>query len=109
MDREKIIKELRKLDDSELLSLYREFLEAKQYFDNKIYDMSEFDHIMGDKTPSEIVSHCYYGNFCPKHAYFTVIAYGNLLSSDHLTRLMDLDKFIDWIIDINHEFLKVVR
>lgn len=105
MDREKIIKELRKLDDSELLSLYREFLEAKQYFDNEIYDMSEFDRVMGDKTPSEIVSHCYYGNFCPKHAYFTFIAYGNLLSSDRLTRLMDLDKFIDWLIDSNHEFL----
>ena len=109
MDREKIIKELRKLDNSELLSLYREFLKAKQYFDKEIYDMSEFDCIMGNKTPLEIVKHCYYGDFCPKHAYFTFIAYGNLLSSDRLTRLMDLDKFIDWLIDNNHEFLEDIK
>lgn len=109
MDREKIRKELKKLDDSELLSLYREFLEAKQFFDHEIYDMSEFDRVMGNKTPLEIVSHCYYGNFCPKHARFTFIAYGNLLSSDCLTRLMYLDKFIDWLIDSNHKFLEDIK
>ena len=109
MDKEKIRRELKKLDDSELLSLYREFLKAKQYFNKEIYDMSEFDRIMGNETPLEIVNHCYYGEFCPKHAYFTFIAYGNLLSSDRLTMLMDLDKFIDWLIDNNHEFLEDIK
>ena len=109
MDREKIIKELRKLDDSELLSLYREFLEAKQYFDDEIYDMDEFDEIMGNETPWDITRKCFYGDFCPNHAYFKFNGYGGLISTDYLTEWIDLDNLIEWLIDTDHEFLEGIE
>lgn len=109
MDIEKIKEYLNNLDDNELLSLHREFLEDMQYCDDEIYDMDEFDEIMGNETPWDIARKCFYGDFCPNHAYFKFNGYGNLISTDYLTEWIDLDNLIEWLIDTDHEILEDIE
>lgn len=69
------------LNDDTKLGMMRD-AEAYGYVSSgdSIYDMDDFDEIMGDARPSEVADKMYYGDFNPNHDYFIFDGYGNLES-----------------------------
>lgn len=80
--REKLAAYIGDMPGNKAISLHNEYCERDHRYDNHIYDMDEFDEIIGECLPSELARMCYYGDFCPANSYFWYNGYGNLVSSD---------------------------
>lgn len=80
---EKIKNALDEMGTAEIIAIHNTYCDASNNMDDYIYDMSEFDEIMGNMTPWEIARACFYGHeFCPAHDYFRFNGYANLESFD---------------------------
>lgn len=79
---ERIIDAIENLSNNEAVSLWNEYCNESNHMDDYIYGMNEFDEIMGDMKPWDVVRACFYGNFCPADNYFWFNGYANLESSD---------------------------
>lgn len=74
---------LENLDSVSLVTIWNDFCDADNRYDDHIYSMDEFDAIMSNMSPFEIARAAYYsGKFCPAHNYFWFNGYGNLESND---------------------------
>lgn len=80
---EKIKEVLENMGTAEIINIHNEYCSASNNMDDYIYDMDEFDEIMGNVTPWEVARACFYGHeFCPAHDYFRFNGYANLESFD---------------------------
>lgn len=95
INKNEIIEILENLDDSEILSIYREM---DSY--NSIFNIEEFDEICSSMTASEIANKTFYGDFNPYHNYFTFDGYENFKSSDWLSDLIYFDEIADFVIGL---------
>lgn len=86
---------LENLDDSEILSIYREM----DSYDS-VFEMDEFNEICESMTADEIARRCFYGDFNPNHDYFMFDGYENFKSSDYLSDLIYFDEMVDFIIGV---------
>lgn len=103
MDKQEQIKEyLENLDDSDLLSIYNEYV--SETYDNDIYTMDEFDEICGSMNPSDLACKIFYGKFNPNDEYFIFNGYENLESSDDLADFIDFDYLADYCIRNDEDF-----
>lgn len=81
---EKIKAIIEEMDNGDKVELWNESCREYGYPDDEIYSMDEFNDIMKDYLPFDIVQKIYYGgNFNPNSAYFYFNGYANLVSLDY--------------------------
>ena len=80
---EKLAAYIGDMQEDKAISLHNEYCEHDHKYDDHIYDMDEFDEIVGECLPSDVARMCYYVDFCPTDSYFWYNGYGNLVSSDY--------------------------
>lgn len=95
---------LENMSESKLFTIYNEYLDKTEYYDDRIYDMEEFDEMMDGMSPSDIALKIFYGDFRPNDHYFKFDGYDNLQSFDYISDEVDLEEIADYIIDNDEDF-----
>ena len=83
--RQKIVDYINDMKTEEIVELHNSYCEAAGYEDDRIYSMYEIDEILEGRTPTDILSMGFYGDFRPQHDFFWFNGYGNLKSADYIT------------------------
>ena len=85
MIKQKIVDYINSMNDDEVIELHNSYCEAAGYEDDRIYRMYELDEFLEGRTPTDILSMGFYGDFRPQHDFFWFNGYGNLESADYIT------------------------
>lgn len=93
------------LNESQKATVIREYNDANNYC--HVYDMEDFDFIMGNKSPMEIVSKCCYVDFNPSHSYFRCDANDCFQSSDDVCEWTDSDDMAGWYKDNDYILVRL--
>ena len=105
MTKTEIIKDLlENMSESQLYIIANEYFDKTEYYDDRIYDMDEFDEIMSGMSPSDIAMKIFYGDFRPNDNYFKFDGYANLQSFDYISDEVDLEEISDYIVDNDEDF-----
>lgn len=80
-----IINSMNDYDVYDVIELHNSYCEAAGYEDDRIYSTDELDEILEGRTPTDILSMGFYGDFRPQHDFFWFNGYGNLESADYIT------------------------
>ena len=81
----KLVDYINSMNDDEIVELHNRYCEAAGYEDDRIYSMYELDEILEGRTPTDILSRGFYGDFRPQHDFFWFNGYGNLESADYMS------------------------
>ena len=82
--RKKLVDYINSMKTEEIVELHNCYCEAAGYEDDHIYSMWELDEILDGRTPTDILSMGFYGDFRPQHDFFWFNGYGNLKSADYI-------------------------
>ena len=82
--RKKLVDYINDMKTEEIVELHNSYCEAAGYEDNRIYSMYELDELLEGRTPTDILSMGFYGDFRPQHDFFWFNGYGNLESADYI-------------------------
>ena len=82
--RKKLVAYINDMKTEEIVELHNSYCEAAGYEDNRIYSMYELDELLEGRTPTDILSMGFYGDFRPQHDFFWFNGYGNLKTADHI-------------------------
>ena len=105
MTKTEMIKDLLEdMSGSQLFMICNEYFDKTEYFDDRIYDMDEFDEMMDGISPSDIATKIFYGDFRPNDNYFKFDGYDNLKSFDYISDEVDLEEVADYIVDNDEDF-----
>ena len=105
MTKTEMIKDLlENMSESQLYIIVNEYFDKTNYYDDRIYDMDEFDEIMSGMSPSDIATKIFYGDFRPNDNYFKFDGYANLQSFDYISDEVDLEEIADYIVDNDEDF-----
>ena len=105
MTKTEMIKDLlENMSESQLYIIANEYFDKTNYYDDRIYDMDEFDEIMSGMSPSDIATKIFYGDFRPNDNYFKFNGYANLESFDYISDEVDLEEIADYIVDNDEDF-----
>ena len=105
MTKTEMIKDLlENMSKSKLYIIANEYFDKAEYYDDRIYDMDEFDEIMSGMSPSDIATKIFYGDFRPNDNYFKFDGYDNLQSFDYISDEVDLEEIADYIVDNDEDF-----
>ena len=105
MTKTEMIKDLlENMSESQLYIIANEYSDKTNYYDDRIYDMDEFDEIMSGMSPSDIATKIFYGDFRPNDNYFKFDGYANLESFDYISDEVDLEEIADYIVDNDEDF-----
>ena len=83
--RKKLVDYINDMKTEEIVELHNSYCEAAGYEDDRIYSMYELDELLEGRTPTDILSMGFYGDFRPQHDFFWFNGYGNLESADFIT------------------------
>ena len=83
--RKKLVDYINSMKTDEIVALHNDYCEAAGYEDDRIYSRYELDEILEGRTPTDILSMGFYGDFRPQHDFFWFNGYGNLKSADYIT------------------------
>ena len=83
--RRKLVDYINDMKTEERVKLHNSYCEAAGYEDDRIYSMYELDELLEGRTPTDILSMGFYGDFRPQHDFFWFNGYGNLKSADYIT------------------------
>jgi hypothetical protein len=114
----KIMEVLKGMEDGDLISVWNEYCDKCNMFDDRIYYMEELDEIFSGQDVTYILNRAFYGHdqwgdnseFNPNRNYFTFNGYGNLISLDWIGwneyagsfgDCIDVQAMIDYIIENN--------
>ena len=95
---------LENMSESQLYIIANEYFDKTNYYDDRIYDMDEFDEIMSGMSPSDIVLKIFYGDFRPNDHYFKFDGCANFQSFDYISEEVDLEEIADYIVDNDEDF-----
>ena len=85
MTKEKrLIDYINSMNTDEIVALHNDYCAAAGYEDDRIYSMDELDELLEGRTPTDILSMGFYGDFRPQHDFCWFNGYGNLESADHI-------------------------
>ena len=71
------------MNTADIIAVHNKYCDGSNNMNDYIYGMDEFDEIMGNMLPLDIVRAAYYGHeFNPTHDYFWFNGYANLESFD---------------------------
>lgn len=74
---------LEEMNTADIIAVHNEYCDSSNNMDDYIYSMEEFDEIMGNMSPWDIVRAAYFGHeFNPTNDYFRFNGYANLESFD---------------------------
>ena len=82
--RKKLVDYINDMKTEEMVELHNLYCEAAGYEDDRIYSRYELDEILEGRTPADILSMGFYGDFRPQHDFFWFNGYGNLESADYI-------------------------
>ena len=82
--RKKLVDYINDMKTEEIVELHNSYCEAAGYEDDRIYSMYELDEILEGRTPTDILSMGFYGDFRPHYDFFWFNGYGNLKSADYI-------------------------
>ena len=82
--RQKIVDYINSMNDDEIVDLHNCYCDAAEYEDDRIYSMYELDELLEGRTPTDILSLGFYGDFRPQHDFFWFNGYGNLETADYI-------------------------
>ena len=83
--RKKLVDYINSMKTDEIVELHNSYCEAAGYEDDRIYSMYELDELLEGRTPTDILSMGFYGDFRPHHDFFWFNGCGNLESADYLS------------------------
>ena len=83
--RKKLVDYINSMNDDEIVELHNAYCDAAGYEEDRIYSMDELDELLEGRTPTDILSRGFYGDFRPQHDFFWFNGYGNLKSADYIT------------------------
>ena len=95
---------LENTNESQLYIIANEYFDKTDYYDDRIYDMEEFDEIMDGMSPWNIATKIFYGDFRPNDNYFRFDGCANLESFDYISDEVDLEEIADYIVDNDEDF-----
>lgn len=105
MTKTEMIKDLlENMSESQLYIIANEYFDKTEYYDDRIYDIDEFDEIMSGMSPWDIAAKVFYGDFRPNDNYFKFDGYANLQSFDYISDEVDLEEIADYIVDNDEDF-----
>ena len=105
MTKTEMIKDLREnMSESQLYTIANEYFDKTGYYDDRIYDMDEFDEIMDGMSPWNIATKIFYEDFRPNYNCFRFYGYANLESFDYISDEVDLEEIADYIVDNDEDF-----
>ena len=105
MTKTEMIKDLfENMNESQLYTIANEYFDKTNYYDDRIYDMEEFDEIMSGMSPSDIALKIFYGDFRPNDHYFKFDGCANFQSFDYISDEVDLEEIADYIVDNDEDF-----
>ena len=81
--RKKLVDYINSMKTDEIVALHNDYCEAAGYEDGRIYSMYELDELLKERTPTDILSMGFYGDFRPQHDFFWFNGNGNLESADY--------------------------
>lgn len=87
------------LNKSDLMYIWNEYCDYNNYYDDRVYYVSELDELCYSMKPTEIISR--YG-YLDGYEYFTDGVYTE--GSNDLLALIDYGALIDYIIDNEEDF-----
>ena len=104
---EKILEVLKGMEDGDLISVWNEYCDKCNMYDDRIYYMEEIDDLFSGQDVTYILNRAFFGHdqwsdnseFNPNRAYFTFNGYGNLISLDWISYNEYADSFGDCIDD----------
>ena len=114
---DKIMDVLKNMDDCELVSVWNEYCDKVNCFDDRIYSMDELDEIMNGQDAQYILNRAFFGHdqwseessFNPNRDWFTFNGYGNFISMDaigynkysgkFMCDYLDEDALTNYIVD----------
>ena len=82
--RQKLVDYINGMGIEEKIALHNTYCDAVNCMDDCIYAMDELDEILEGRTPTDILSMGFYGDFRPQHDFFWFNGYGNLESADYI-------------------------
>ena len=82
--RRKLVDYINSMKTEEIVELHNCYCEAAGCEDDRIYSMYELDEILEGRTPTDILSRGFYGDFRPHHDFFWFNGNGNLESADYI-------------------------
>ena len=85
--RQKLVDYINSMNDDEVIELHNSYCESAGYEDDRIYSMCELDELLEGRTPTDILSMGFYGDFRPQHDFFWFNGYGNLQTADYVTNM----------------------
>ena len=83
--RKKLVDYINSMNDDEIVELHNCYCESAECEDDHIYSMYELDELLAGRTPTDILSMGFYGDFRPTHDFFWFNGCGNLESADYAT------------------------
>ena len=83
--RKKLVDYINSMKTDEIVALHNDYCAAAGYEDDRIYSMHELDELLEGRTPTDILSMGFYGDFRPHHDFFWFNGYGNLKTADYVT------------------------
>ena len=83
--RKKLVDYINGMGIEEKIALHNAYCDAAGYEDDRIYSMWDLDEILDGRTPFDILSRSFHGDFNPHHSFFWFNGYGNLKSADYLS------------------------
>ena len=82
--RQKLVDYINSMGIEEIVALHNDYCDAAGYEDDRIYSMYELDELLDGRTPTDILSMGFYGDFRPQHDFFWFNGYGNLKTADYV-------------------------
>ena len=83
--RKKLVDYINSMGIEEIVELHNCYCEAAGHEDDRIYSMYELDELLEGRTPTDILSMGFYGDFRPQHDFFWFNGYGDLKTADYVT------------------------
>ena len=83
--KQKIVDYINGMGVEEKIALHNSYCDAAGFEDDRIYSMYELDEILEGRTPTDILSMGFYGDFRPQHDFFWFNGYGDLETANYVT------------------------
>ena len=83
--KQKLVDYINGMGIEEKIELHNTYCDAAGFEDDRIYSMYELDEILEGRTPTDILSMGFYGDFRPQHDFFWFNGYGDLETANYVT------------------------
>ena len=97
--RKKLVDYINSMGVEEKIALHNSYCDAAGFEDDRIYSMYELDELLEGRTPTDILSIGFYGDFRPYHDFFWFNGYGDLETANYISEMqISVDEIADYIL-----------